>query len=74
VAFIAGTLLIAVIFSVLFDPALIVFSALTGALMVAEAFPIDRMLQPLVLGLLFIAGVVVQLRMKSRARGSLSSG
>ena len=69
-AFVAGTLLIAVIFYVLFDPALIVFSALTGAVMIAEAFPLDPMIEPLLLGLLFIVGAAVQIRMK---RGSLSS-
>jgi hypothetical protein len=64
-AFLAGALLAAVLVSVLFDPALIFLSAITGALMIAEALPLDAMIQPLVFGILFILGVIIQLRLGS---------
>jgi hypothetical protein len=64
-AFIAGGLLAAVLVAVLFDPALIFLSAAVGAMMIAKALPLDDMIEPLVFGLLFIAGVLVQIRLGS---------
>jgi hypothetical protein len=66
VATIAGALLAAVLLSALFDPALIFLSAVTGALMIGEALTADPLLEPLVIGVLFIIGVVVQIRLGTR--------
>ncbi len=67
-AFIAGGLLAAVLLSVLFDPALIFLSAVTGALMIAEALPLDEMIEPLVLVILLVLGVAAQIRLGSAQR------
>ncbi len=58
----AGALLAAGLLAVIFDPALIVISALTGAVMIAEALPIDHLLEPLVLISLALLGVYLQMR------------
>jgi hypothetical protein len=68
VAFVAGALLTAVLLAVLFDPALIVISALTGATMVAEAFPMDGALAAILLVILAVVGVLVQARSLRRSR------
>jgi len=70
----AGALLVAVLFGVLFDPALIVTSSLTGALMVVDVMNSDVVVKLFCFGVLFILGVAVQMRMTSRDRPSLAAG
>ncbi|MGH8048043.1 MAG: DUF4203 domain-containing protein [Chthoniobacterales bacterium] len=68
VAFIAGALLAAVMLTVLFDPMLILLSVITGALMIAEATPVDHIFEPIIFGICLIVGLAVQIRMYSRSR------
>lgn len=70
VAFIVGALLAAVLLSVTFDPVLILLSAIVGAMMIAEALPLDPMLEPIVLGLCFLVGAAVQFRMYRNSRAT----
>jgi hypothetical protein len=70
----AGALLVAVLFGVLFDPALILTSALTGALMVVDVMPYDVVVKLFCFCVLFIVGVAVQMRLPSRDRQSLAPG
>jgi hypothetical protein len=65
-AFVAGALVAAVVLAVLFDPALIVISALIGGVMAAEAFPIDPSVEPFVLVVLVALGIAIQARQFSR--------
>ena len=65
-AFVAGALVAAVVLTVLFDPALIVLSSLIGGVMVAEAFPIDPSIEPVVLVVLVVLGIAIQARQFSR--------
>ena len=62
VAFLFGALLAAVLFSVLFDPMLIGISALAGAVMITGALNLGDLLQAIMTIALFVAGVLVQMR------------
>jgi len=64
-AFIAGGLLAAVLLSVLFDPALILLSSITGAFMIADALPLDDLIEPVAIGILVIIGIAVQIKLGS---------
>ena len=66
-AFTCGALLVAVLFSALFDPMLIGISALAGAVMITGAFDIGDVLQGLGTVVLFVLGVAVQVRMARRS-------
>jgi hypothetical protein len=72
VAFITGALLVAVMLTVVFDPMLILLSAVTGALMIAEAVTNDDMVATLIFGVCLVAGLAVQVRMFRRTRGALA--
>jgi uncharacterized membrane-anchored protein YitT (DUF2179 family) len=61
--FVVGAVLAAILVLAVFDWALIVLSALSGASLVSEALPIDHTAQLIVIAILFIAGVLVQARM-----------
>ncbi len=62
VAFIFAALLGAVLVNVIFGPALIVISSVTGAVMIAEALPLDGSLTPLLIVPLTVVGVLLQAR------------
>jgi hypothetical protein len=62
-AFFFGAVLAAVLLSVLFDPALIILSALMGAVMISDALALNDVLNLLVIGLLFVVGLVIQSRL-----------
>lgn len=70
-ASIAGALLAAVLLTVLFDPVLIFLSALVGAVMVSEGLPLDPMIEPIVLVICFVAGVLAQTRIYLRTRAAV---
>jgi hypothetical protein len=72
-AIVAGALLTAVLFSVLFDPMLILVSSLTGALMIIDVMPYDPTVKLCYFALLFIIGIAVQARLGAGERSSLSS-
>lgn len=61
-AFAMGALLVAVLIAVLFEPGLVVVSAVAGAVMIAEALPLDKVLTFPVIVVLAIAGGVYQMR------------
>jgi hypothetical protein len=61
--FLAGAVLAAILVLAIFDWALIVLSALSGAHLVSEALPIDHAMQLIVIVILFVTGVLVQARM-----------
>ena len=58
--FIVGAVLAAILVLAVFDWALIVISALSGANLVSEALPIDHTAQLIVIAILFVIGVLVQ--------------
>jgi hypothetical protein len=58
--FVVGAVLAAILVLAVFDWALIVLSALSGASLVGEALPIDHTAQLIVIAILFVAGVLVQ--------------
>jgi len=60
--FIVGAVLAAILVLAVFDWALIVISALSGANLVSEALPIDQTAQLIVIAILFVIGVLVQAR------------
>jgi len=60
--------LTAVLISVLFDPALIVLSALMGSLMIADALALNDVLNLLVIAVLFVIGLVIQSRIGPAVR------
>jgi hypothetical protein len=62
VVFIAAALLGAVIVNVIFNPALIVISSVTGAVMISEALPLDPSIAPLLIVPLTVVGVWLQAR------------
>jgi hypothetical protein len=62
VLFFVGAMVVAVLLSVLFDWVLIVLSALTGAVLVAEMLPLDRTLAFAAAAVLFLIGAAVQSR------------
>jgi hypothetical protein len=67
-AFFFGAVLTAVLLSVLFDPALIVLSALMGAVMIADALALNDVLNLLVIAVLFVVGLVIQSRIGPAVR------
>jgi hypothetical protein len=62
VAFFFGAVIAAVLLSILFDPALIVLSALMGAVMIADALALNDTLHLLVIAVLFVIGLGIQAR------------
>ena len=58
--FIVGAVLAAILVLAVFDWALIVISALSGANLVSEALPIDHTAQLIAMAILFVIGVLVQ--------------
>lgn len=62
VAFFAAALLGAVVVNVFFNPALIVISAVAGAVMISEALPLDAAIAPIFILPLTVLGVWVQAR------------
>ena len=61
--FIVGAVLAAILVLAVFDWALIVISALSGANLVSEALPIDHTAQLIAMAILFVIGALVQARM-----------
>jgi hypothetical protein len=61
-AFISGALLALGMLAGFFESSLVVLSAITGAVMIAEALPIDPVLMPLLLIVLVLFGVFIQFR------------
>lgn len=61
--FIIGGILGAILLSMLFDWALIFLSALTGAMLIARALPLEPMLAGIVFFVLLILGMIVQARL-----------
>jgi MFS family permease len=61
-AFVIGAVLAAIVISLLFDWALIVLSALTGAVFVAGAIPVNGLLGFCIMVALFVTGCLVQSR------------
>ncbi len=57
IAFFFGAAIAAVMLSILFDPALIVLSALMGAVMIADALALNDTLRLLVIAVLFVIGL-----------------
>jgi Domain of unknown function (DUF4203) len=70
VVFIVGGILGAVLFAVLFDWALILFSSLVGARLIATAILLSQTTRAILFILLVVIGVAVQSRMLSPARRS----
>lgn len=66
IAFLIGAILAAILVSLLFDWALIVLSALTGAVLVVEALPWGRPITAVVAVVLFALGALAQARMLER--------
>ena len=66
IAFIAGALLAAILVSLLFDWALIVLSALTGAIIASEALPWGSPVQMIAAAVLFALGALAQARLLER--------
>ncbi|CAN5266478.1 hypothetical protein BH20VER2_BH20VER2_06460 [soil metagenome] len=62
IAFFVGAILAAILFSMLFDWALIILSAITGAVLIAEALPLAREAAWIVAAVLCVLGALVQLR------------
>jgi hypothetical protein len=60
IAFLIGAIAAAIVVSLLFDWALIILSALTGATVIAEALPLETVPRMIVATLLFAMGVLVQ--------------
>jgi hypothetical protein len=75
IVFIAGGVLGALLMGVLFDWALIVLSSVLGAMMIAQAIPIQRAGQGVLFVVLVAVGVVVQwiMMQKDRSRRPSSS-
>jgi hypothetical protein len=67
-AFFFGAVLVAVLLSVLFDPALILLSALMGSVMIADALALNDVLSLLVIAVLFVVGLVIQSRIGPAVR------
>lgn len=63
-----GAVIAALLVSLLFDWALIVLSALTGAVILSDALPWGRPAEWIVAGVLFVVGVAVQASWRRRAR------
>jgi Domain of unknown function (DUF4203) len=61
--FLVGAVLAAILVLAVFDWALIILSALSGAHLVSEALPIDHTVQLIVIVILFVIGVLLQARM-----------
>lgn len=72
VAFVAAALLGAVVVNVIFDPALIVISSVTGAVMISEVLPLEETIRPILIVPLTVLGVWAQAR-AARAAGSQAS-
>ena len=68
IAFLVGALLAAILVSVLFDWALIGLSSLIGASLVSEALPFDHAAKLIGIAVLFVLGLLVQMRMSGFAR------
>jgi hypothetical protein len=65
---VVGGILGAVLVSVLFEWALIILSAFTGASMLVQAFHVNRPLESVLITVLFVIGLSVQLSIRQRER------
>jgi hypothetical protein len=66
--FFIGAVLAAILVLAVFDWALILLSALSGANLVGQALPFGHAAQSIVIGILFLAGVLAQARMLGGSR------
>ncbi len=60
--FLAGVVLAAVMVNVSFNPMLILLSSVAGAMMIADALQLDPLLEPILIAICFVLGLVVQTR------------
>lgn len=70
IVFIVGAVLAAILVLAVFDWALIILSALSGASLVSEALPIDQTPRFIVMAVLIVVGVLVQARILAGARSA----